>query len=184
MGRTLIYIPKMFDRGEFKKLTGTIPEDFDEVSEEFWNYIEEKLKALSGNVQRVYCKESLDDMKKILETSEGNWEYKIIRRLVEGGADLTTVEDPLLVAETEAWLEMMEISDDQGASELFKDGMREMDEYVVKRIDQTLEDGEIGVLIIDPGSKLSFPEDVRVVKMCRFDPEDYLKRWKTKLKLR
>ena len=182
MERTVVVIPRMFSQEDFKQRTGIIPEDFNETSREFWNYIEEKLTPLKSKVKRIYSVIPLEDMRGQIEVSE-NGEYPIIKELVENGSELIFVEDPVLVAEVDSWLGMMKTSADQGIFELYEDSLRDRDEHVVKTIVDTLKDGEIGVFITDIDHKLSLPEDTRLIRMCRFDPEDYLKRWKTKLEL-
>lgn len=179
MVRTLILIPKMFSREEFKKLTGVIPEDFNDVSKEFWDYVKQKLKPLVQKVKKVYYEESLMKVEKRLKQKS---EYSIIKMLLENNGSLIC-EDSSLVAETEAWLEMLNKQRDNGAIELYEETVKERKEYIAKKINQTLKEGEIGVFLTNLNSNMPFSEDIRIIKMCRFDPTDYLKRWQKKLEL-
>lgn len=43
MAKTLVYVPRMFTREEFKEVVGEVSEDFDRTAKEFWNYVSEKL---------------------------------------------------------------------------------------------------------------------------------------------
>ena len=89
--RMLIYVPRMYTKDEFKKLTSEIPEDFDAKSKEFWDYVEEKLKPLFGRVRKVYqdsLYEGGEKGIKILLSDPNSRNYLIIQKLVENGAEL------------------------------------------------------------------------------------------------
>lgn len=62
--------------------------------------------------------------------------------------------------------------------ELFEETLREVSKHIVDLIDQMLKDGEMGVLHIDSGVKISFPQNLRVVRAFLPIPQDYLKRFK------
>ena len=177
MVRTLIVVPVMYEREELKWTLGLIPSDFEESYFEFWSYVEEKLKPFTGKICAVYS----DNLSFTEETeSRGN---AILKRLIGNHSIFQCVEDSLLAAEAEAWLEMIEKGRVPAATELFEENLRERDEHAREVIEQTLKDGEIGVLLTDPSRKISFPEDIRVIRMCPFDPVDYLNRHLVKLKI-
>ena len=67
--------------------------------------------------------------------------------------------------------------------ELYEESVRERDDGIESLINESLKDGETGLLSIDSSIKISFPVDVRVVRMCPFDPQDYLNRHLTKVRL-
>ena len=52
--RTLVYVPRMFSKKEFKRLVNFVPENFDETASEFWQYVSERLIAIANRVRRVY----------------------------------------------------------------------------------------------------------------------------------
>lgn len=173
--RTLILIPLMYSRVDLKKILGSIPEDFEDLSSEFWSYVEEKLKIFEGKVQIVYSEKPI--------TIPGeNAENPLIRKLSEGKTAFHCVEDPLLAAEVEGWLGLMKNGQNKVVLELFEESLRERDQYTIGVIDRTLEDSEIGVLLIDPTRRISFPDSIRVIRMCPFDPVDYLNRHLVKQK--
>jgi len=177
MARTLIIVPAMYGREELNKTLGLIPSDFEESYSEFWSYVEEKLRPFIGKVCVVYS----DRLSPAEETEiRAN---ALIKRLIENRSAFHCVEDSLLAAEAEAWLEMMENGRVQAAVELFEENLMERDEYARDVIEQTLRDDEMGVLFIDPSRKISFPEDIRVIRMCPFDPVDYLNLHLVKLKI-
>ncbi|MFQ6075705.1 MAG: hypothetical protein ACE5Z5_06190 [Candidatus Bathyarchaeia archaeon] len=54
MAKTLVYVPRMFTKDEFKNLVGRVPEDFDRTAKELWEYVNERLKAISSRIHFVY----------------------------------------------------------------------------------------------------------------------------------
>jgi len=186
MSRMLLLVPRMYTEEEFKKLVQTLPEDFGPKTLEFWSYVEEKLQVFAGKIQRIYRDEVCQGGKEGLAhlSSVDRENFSIVRRLVENGAVLEATEDTLLVAESESWLEMIEQDPlDTMPLELYQATVRERDDYVVKRIDETLLDEETGVLFLKPGREIDFNESVKIIRVCRFDPADYLRSWQVQLHL-
>jgi hypothetical protein len=173
--RTLILIPLMYSRADLKKILGSVPEDFEDLSSEFWGYVEEKLKIFEGKVQVVYSEKSII-------TQGESAENVIIGKLNEDKPEFHCVEDPLLAAEVEGWLDLMKNGQNKVVLELFEESLRERDQYTLGVIDRTLEDSKIGVLLIDPARRISFPDSIRVIRMYPFDPVDYLNRHLVKQK--
>ena len=175
----LIHIPRLYSKDEFFNFCSKIPKDYDAKSKEFWDYVEEKLKPYltRGNIKRIYL-ESLDKKgdeglaKKILDKRG----FKIIKMLLDKGGKLHVTEDTNLIQETSSWLALLGDNPNLNIMiEMYQESLSERDSYIAKVIDQTLKDNEIGVIIIEPTHRLSLAEDVKVIRMCRFDPSDYLK---------
>ena len=101
---------------------------------------------------------------------------------METGVNVESAVDPLLVAEAAAWREMMRTSPSPVVLDLYEGCLSEISKHVRYVIDQTLEEGEMGVLFLNPLLKVSFPEDMRVINMFPFDPQDYLNRHKVRLR--
>jgi hypothetical protein len=180
MSRMLLFVPRMYTEEEFKSLVGTLPEDFGLKTLEFWSYVEEKLQVFTGKIQRIYRDEVCQGGKEGLAhlSSIDHENFPIIRKLVENGAVLEATEDSLFVAESESWLEMVEQNPlETMPLELYQETVRERDGYVTRRIDETLLDEETGVLFLKPGREISLNERVKMIKVCRFDPADYLRSW-------
>jgi hypothetical protein len=179
MAKTLVYVPRMFTKESFKRIVGEVPEDFDKTAKEFWGYITKRLKTVLSRIHWVYS----DSLPKDVEnTSLRDKEYVIVEGLVKNGAQLKYVEDSILAAEVKAWFEMTKTSSSQVVFELYNESLREMCRSIMGTINQTLKRGEIGVLFIDSSFKISFPREIRVIKMFPFDPQDYLKRHQVKLR--
>lgn len=183
MVRMLIYVPRMYDREEFRRLTGIAPQDFDQKEKEFWEYVEEKLTLL-GRIQRIYLEGLVSGGKEGLKTlNPENRNHVIIRKLVENGAVLHSTEDPIMVAESESWLDMMMKQPSSEIYDFYKESIKERDNYIANIINQTLKEDEIGVLFIESTHRVELP-DVKIIKMCRFEPSDYLNIWLQKLKIK
>ena len=179
MAKNLIYVPIMFTTEQFKELVGEVPDDFDRTTKEFWEYVTKRLKAVSSRIRWVYSDSFSKDEGKAPFLGE---ESSIVKGLVKNGAQLQSVEDPILAAEVKAWFEMTKTSSSQVVLELYEESSKEMCRSVMDAIDQTLKNGEMGVLFIDSSLKISFPKDLTVIRMFPFDPQDYLKRHQVKLR--
>jgi hypothetical protein len=175
MTKTLIYIPRMFTQKEFKDLVGTVPEDFDHTTREFWDYINEKLKIISSRIRWVYS--TTYSIKKGSPIKE---EAEIVNYLIEEDVHVQSVGDPVLLAEAKAWLKMMKTSSSQAIFELYEETSKEIGKDIVDQITKTLKDGEMGILIISSNLQIAFPKEIKIIRMLPFNPVDYLNRYLAK----
>ena len=162
----------MFTRGEFQKLVTRIPDDFDSTWNEFWEYVSDRLRIVASKICWVYT----DSCSYEEGESSNVGESAIVAGLVKTGAKVQEVVDPMLVAEAEAWREMERKSPSQVVREMYDESLGEIGRHVFDAVDQTLKDGEMGVLFLDPLLKISFSEKLRVIRLFPFDPQDYLTR--------
>jgi len=178
MGRMLIQIPRFYSKDEFKNISASIPEDYAEKSEEYWNYIEEKIRPLMKHIKKVYLEALVKDGEEGIKIAEKIFDPKglrIFKALLENGAKLQVTEDPSLIMEASSWQDIMQNKPDFGVIiEMLQENLKERDNYITKTIDKTLKDNETGLLVIETAHKFDFPADIKVIKMCRFDPSDYL----------
>lgn len=187
MTRTLFYVPRMYTHGEFKVLTGSLPEDFNQETRKFWKYVEEKLLVFAGRIQRIYrdgsFKSGEDGLADLASVDSDN--YSLAKELVDRGATFEATEDRIQIAESESWLAMLSSPDsDQMTFELYQQTMEERDNYVASRINETLKADETGVLFFIPSRRLEVAEDIKVITVSRFNPLDYLKSWQVKQRLK
>jgi len=176
MARTLIIIPRMYGKSEFREAISYVPADYDIKSEEFWSYVADKLKVFQGRIKKVFRESLSKDTKEALKAVSGDEErgYSLIISLLEQEAELKPTEDPILVAETESWLKMIRDSPSNTLLELYEQSLMERNQHVSNIIDKSLSEDEVGLLLIDSRRKLELPKDIRVIKVCPFDPADYL----------
>ena len=64
--------------------------------------------------------------------------------------------------------------------------MMDREKYVANAINESLKDGETGVLFLKSGRRTGdyLPSSIRVIKIQPFDPNDYLNSWVVTMKLR
>ena len=181
----LLLVPRMYTREEFKSLVPVLPEDFGPRTLEFWSYVEDKLKAFLGKVHRVYRDEICQSGEEALASlsSMDHESFQIAKKLVDNGAVFEATEDSMLVAESMSWVEaIMNNPLDRVSLEMYEETIRERDNYVSKRVGETLRDEETGVLFMKPERTIGLNESVKIIKVCRFDPADYLKSWQVRMK--
>jgi len=182
----LFYVPRMYTETEIKRKINTIPKEFIPKSIEFWNYVEEKLRVYQKKINWVYREEIWKSGKEGLKQLAGldKRNHRVIKKLMENGAKLEAIEDELLVHESRAWIEAFE--QQQGnkvISDFYDETLRERAATIVKRVKNTLREGELGALFIDPSRRLQFDKTITVIKMYRFNPLDELKKWQIQQQL-
>jgi hypothetical protein len=175
--KTLVYVPRMFTRDEFQKLVMRVPDDFNSTRDEFWNYVSNRLRVVASKIRWVYTD---SDTHKEEESSRVGVST-IVAGLVTTGVKVQAAVDPIHAAEAEAWREMAGTSPSQVVREMYDESVDEIGRHVIDIVDQTLEDGEMGVLFLNPLLKISFPEKLRVIRLFPFDPQDYLTRHRVML---
>ena len=175
--KTLVYVPRMFTRDEFQKLVMRVPNDFDSTWNEFWEYVSDRLRIVASKIRWVYT--DFSSYKEGKSSVVG--ESEIVAGLVKTGVKVLVVVDSILVAEAKAWREMERKSPSQVVREMYEKSLSEIGKHLFDVVDQTLEDGEMGVLFLDPLLKISFSEKLRVIRLFPFDPQDYLARHRVML---
>ena len=149
--KTLVYVPRMFTRVEFQKLVMRVPDDFDSTRDEFWNYVSNRLRVVASKIRWVYT--DSDTHKE--EESPIVGVSTIVAGLVTTGVKVQAAVDPIHTAEAEAWREMAGTSPSQVVREMYDESVDEISRHVIDIVDQTLEDGEMGVLMSRcPSSRL------------------------------
>jgi hypothetical protein len=184
MSRMLFLVPRMYTENEFRDLASTIPQDFGPKTFEFWSYVEDKLKAFVGKIQRVYRDEICEGGEKALThlSTIDRESFMIAKKLVDGGAVFEATEDSMLVAEWASWFEAVRHNPlDRISLEMLQETVRERGTYVSRRIDETLQDEETGILFVKPDLTVNVNGRDKVIRVCRFDPADYLRSWQIQL---
>ena len=155
----------MFNQNDIKEILDDVPNDFQKESDEFWNYIESKLRQLPTVVKRIYLVLKND----LINPKINN----LILFLQEGGGEVERFSDKTLVKEGWAWYVMSQGS--RGFEEDFiEDINKELSNALCGMIDQSLKDFEIGIVFYEPTCAISIGDNIRVIKMTPFDPRDYL----------
>ena len=132
------------------------------IIEEVWEGIRAKLLALELPWERVRIyQDGLPVSGKELEiarevAAQGSKNYQIVMELVRRGARLMGTEDPSLLREEYALVSAVadakdEVSREQARATYTREGSRilkERDAFTARRIAETLEEGEVGLLFL------------------------------------
>ncbi|MEM4246070.1 MAG: hypothetical protein QW390_02105, partial [Candidatus Bathyarchaeia archaeon] len=176
MGRTLLYVPRLYTPEEVQMIFPKTPQDYEEKAEEFWRYVDEKVSPFAGRVKRVYHDtlhlSGYNGLELIAEIDERC--YPIVKKLVDSGASVEATEDEALISEAEGWVKMISGRQDPGAAELFLENLEERNRHISKIIDRTLLEGEYGVIFIEPTRRINLPDSITVIRVCPFEPTDYV----------
>jgi hypothetical protein len=178
-GKKLYLVPLVYS-GE------DAPDEYKEKCSRYWQQVTEQLTNLAskiGKVNRVYhesifqCGE--DGMKAIERLNLSS--YQIAKTQCDNGAIFETIEERELFEEVMDWqrcLMLGFISDKVAGkvSEFYVEAARKRNEFMAKKISETLKDDEAGLLFIREEHSVQFPSDVEVFSI--FPPVlDEIHRW-------
>jgi len=152
------------------------PREYIEKYDLYWQQIREyivNLESRIGSIKLIYHESVTapdDDGLKILEKLNPS-SYQLVREKCLMGAQLELVEDKELVEETMDWerhLILGFISEKVAriVSQSFSDASKRRYEYMAKRIEETLKNDEVAMLIIREGHMLQFPQDIEVFSVA------------------
>jgi hypothetical protein len=178
-GKKLYLVPLVYS-GE------DAPDEYKEKCSRYWQQVTEQLTNLAskiGKVNWVYhesifqCGE--DGMKAMERLNLSS--YQIAKTQCDNGAIFETIEERELFEEVMDWqrcLMLGFISDKVASkvSEFYVEAARKRNEFMAKKISETLKDDEAGLLFIREEHSVQFPSDVEVFSI--FPPVlDEIHRW-------
>jgi hypothetical protein len=162
------------------------PDDYKEKCSRYWQQVTDHLTSLAskiGKVSRVYHESVFqsgeDGMKALERLNSGS--YNIAKTQCDNGAVFEAIEDKGLLEEVTDWQRclMLGFMSDKVASkvsEFYVEAARKRNEFMARRISETLKDDEAGLLFIREGHSVQFPTDIEVFSV--FPPAlDEMKRW-------
>ncbi len=178
-GRKLYFVPLILSPKE--------PEaDLLEMVGRYWDQVEahvSNLEAKLGSVRRVYHElvpVGGEDGAKVIEDLD-KWSYQIAKARLDKGAELEPMEDVGLLTEFIDWSRCLAIGLQNQevfakVYESYVEAQRKRNDHLAKRIDETLGDGEAGVLLMREGHQVQFPSDMQVFYVAP-PGLDEIKRW-------
>ena len=177
--RKLFFVPLLFTP---KQLEGEL---FEKVFK-YWDQVESHLSNLEmklGIVKKVYHElvpVGGEEGSKIIEGLNST-SYGIVRARLDKGAELEPLEDADLLTESMDWtkclaagLQNQKVFDK--VYEAYSQAHKKRNEHIAKMIDETLKEGEIGILLMREGHQVQFTADIEVFYVSP-PGLDEIKRW-------
>jgi hypothetical protein len=162
------------------------PDEYKGKCRRYWQQVAEQLTNLAskiGRVSQVYhesifqsAEEGMRAMERLSPSS-----YQIAKTQCDNGAVFETIEERELFEEAMDWqrcLMLGFISDKVAStvSEFYVEAAKKRDEFMAKKISETLKDNEAGLLFIREEHSVQFPSDIEVFSI--FPPAlDEIHRW-------
>lgn len=167
-------------------LNEAAPEEYKERCNRYWQQVVDQLGNLEtkiGKVSHVYHESislSGEEGLKFAEKLNPN-SYQIAKSKCDNGAIFEAIEENDLLQEVMDWERCLLrgfVTEKVASkvSEFYTEASRKRDEFMAKRLDETLQGNEAGLLFIREGYKLQFPGDIEVFSV--FPPAlDEIHRW-------
>ena len=167
-------------------IPANIPDDGQRLLESYWSGVRDHLENLERSLGRashvfheIVYSGGDDGLKMVLEMNPKG--YSFIQAMCKSDSTLEATEDRELVEESIDWQRCLTfglISQRviSMAMEGYQQATKGRFEHIGKRIDETLQKGESGVLFIREDHQVQFPSDIKVFYVA--PPSlDTLKRW-------
>jgi hypothetical protein len=180
-GRKLYFVPLVYGGKD-------LPEDYREKFDKYWEQVEKQVAELAtklGEVNRVYhelvAASGEKGLKEIAELSEKS--RKIVGTCLEKQAQLEPVEDNDILTEFMDWSRCLIIGlqNPRVVSRVYDaylEAGKKRNEHIARKIDETLKDDEIGLLLMRENHQVQFPADIQVFYVAP-PALDEIKRWLT-----
>jgi hypothetical protein len=178
-GRRLLFVPLLFSPPE--------PEDaFVEKARKYWDEVEVHVTNLElklGSVNKVFHElvpvGGEEGGKVIGELNSAS--YQIVRARLDKGAEVQPIEDIELLTEFMDWSRCLAVGLQNPkvlakVYESYSKVRSKRNEDMAKKIDKTLKEEDIGILLMREGHQVQFPTDIEVFYVAP-PGLDEIKRW-------
>ena len=178
-GRKLYFVPLLYG-GQDQ------PEDYTAIFNKYWEQVARQITDLTlklGEVNRIYHElialPGEDGLKAIKELNEKS--HDVIRSCLEKKAQLEAVEGSDILTEFMDWSRCLIIGlqNPQVVSKVYDfyiEAGKKRNEYIAGKIDETLKENEIGLLLMRENHQVQFPSDIQVFYVAP-PALDEIKRW-------
>jgi hypothetical protein len=177
--RKLFFVPLLFTP---RQLEGEL---FEKVFK-YWDQVESQLSNLElklGIVKKVYHElvpVGGEEGSKIIEELNST-SYGIVKARVDKGAQLEPLEDADLLTESMDWTKCLAVGLQNQkvfdkVYEAYLQAQTKRNEHIAKMINDTLKEGEVGILLMREGHQVQFPADIEVFYVSP-PGLDEIKRW-------
>jgi hypothetical protein len=178
-GRKLFFVPAIY-QSEGQE------EEYVQKCNKYWEQVVKQINELTlklGEVNRIYhemvtasgeegCK-SIEDLNKS--------SYNLAKDCMEKKAQMEALEDAELLTEYMDWSRCLLIGLQSPkvisrVYDAYAETGKKRNEYMARKIDETLKENEIGILLMQENHQVQFPEDVQVFYVSP-PALDEIKRW-------
>jgi hypothetical protein len=177
--RKLFFVPLLFTP---RQLEGEL---FEKVFK-YWDQVESQLSNLElklGIVKKVYHElvpVGGEEGSKIIEELNST-SYGIVKARLDKGAQLEPLENADLLTESMDWTKCLAIGLQNQkvfdkVYEAYLQAQTKRNEHIAKMINDTLKEGEVGILLMREGHQVQFPADIQVFYVSPPGLDD-IKRW-------
>ena len=178
-GRKLYFVPLIYSGKD-------LPEDYLVKFHKYWEQVEKQVAELSaklGEVNRIYHElitaSGEDGMKTIAELSEKS--HQIVRSCLDKKAQLEAVEDEDILTEFMDWNRCLIIGLQNPRVvtriyDFYIEAGKKRNEYIARKIDETLQKNEIGLLLMRENHHIQLSPDIQVFYVAP-PALDEIKRW-------
>ena len=178
-GRKLYFVPLLYSGKD-------MPEDYLVKFHKYWEQVEKHLADLTGKlgeVNRVYHEmvafSGDEGVKAVGELSEKSG--KIVKACLEKKAQLEAVEDDDILTEFTDWSRCLIIGLQNPkvlsrVYESYLEAGKKRNEALARKIDETLGENEIGLLLMRENHQVQMPPDIQVFYIAP-PALDEIKRW-------
>lgn len=178
-GRKLYFIPLIY-RGEDS------PEEYLEKFNRYWEQVAGQIAELEGKlgqINRIYHEliavPGNDGGKAVKDLNESS--YGIIKTYLEKEAQMEAVEDLEILTEFMDWNRCLLVGlQNSGVMnkiyDFYTGAAAKRNEYITRKIDETLKADEIGLLFMRENHQVQFPADIQVFYVAPPALDD-VKRW-------
>jgi hypothetical protein len=178
-GRKLFFVPVVY-RGEDSE------EDYNRLYNKYWEQVLQQINELVsklGTVKRVYHEliafPGQEGCKSLEELNQSS--YGIVNNFLQHNAQFEALEDPDLLMEYMDWSRclMIGLQNEKVVTkvhESYNEAGKKRNETIGKRLDATLKEDEIGIVLMRENHQVQFPADIQVFYVAP-PALDEIKRW-------
>lgn len=179
VGRKLFFIPLIFPSKE-------LPQDFQDKYNRYWEQVESQIAGLEaklGTVNRIFHElvpEKGEEAALTLSTLNAG-SLRIIRIRMENGASFESTEDSEILSELMDWSRCLSLG--LQSKEVFSkvysyytETNNKRQDIVSKKINDSLKENEIGILVMAEGHHIQFQPDINIFYIAP-PALDEIKRW-------
>jgi hypothetical protein len=163
-----------------------MPDEYRVKFNKYWEQVEKQITELIaklGEVNRVYHEmvasagdEGLKAVKDLNERS-----HKMLRTCLEKKAQMEAAEDADILTEFMDWSRclLIGLQNPRVVSRVYEsytEIVKKRNEHIARKIDETLKENEIGILLMRENHQVQFPSDIQVFYVAP-PALDEIKRW-------